>query len=99
MTRVVCPYDPVIPDTKIPIPDGEKLKNFLHIGKWNFIFPEQGQGGSAVQDATINLGTFYTVLTRGFPLGSIPEDVRIETFAQFKAPKFRLIFAISFCIG
>ena len=62
---------------KILIPDGEKLKKFLHIGKWNFMFPEQGQGGPAVQDATINLGTFYTVLTRTFPLalGSFPENV------------------------
>ena len=60
---------------KIPIPDGEKFKNFLHIGKWNFMIPEQGQGGPAVQDATINLGSFYTVLTRTFPLGSIPENV------------------------
>ena len=62
MTTVVCP-------------DGGKLKKFLHIGKWNFMFPEQGQGGPAVQDATINLGTFYTVLTRTFPVGSIPENV------------------------
>jgi hypothetical protein len=61
---------------KILIPDGEKLKKFLHIGKWNFMFPEQGQSGPEVQDAAINLGTFYTVLTRTIPLalGSIPEN-------------------------
>ncbi len=75
MTTVVCPDGPVIPDKKFPIPDGGKLKNFLLIGKWNFMFPEQGQGGPAVQDATINLGTFHTVLTRTLPLGSIPENV------------------------
>jgi hypothetical protein len=74
MTTVVCPDGSVIPD-KNPYTGWGKLKKFLHIGKWNFMFPEQGQGGPAVQDATINLGTFYTVLTRAFPLGSIPENV------------------------
>ena len=75
MTTVVCPDGSVIPDKKILIPDGDKLKKFLHIGKWNFMFPEQGQRSPAVQDATINLGSFSTVLTRTFPLGSIPENV------------------------
>ncbi len=63
----VCPDGLVIPDKKILIPDGEKLKKFLHIGKRNLMFPEQGQSSPAVQDVTIKLGTFYTVLTRTFP--------------------------------